>query len=402
MSAYDSELVAGKYRLEAVIGKGGMGEVWRARDVELERWVAVKLIHPFAGADPDLMTRFRREARALALLGGRHIVRVFDYGDDRGSPYMAMELLEGEDLRARCERGPMPLSECVGIIVQLCSALERAHAAGVIHRDLKPGNVFIACEGGHDVVKVLDFGIAKLREVEHDVERTRTRELLGAPHYMSPEQARSSRDADERSDLWSLAVIFYRVLTGVRPFDGDGIAEVVHSVRYDEPVPPSRLMPGLPKTVDRFFEIAFQRDPERRFQTASEFAGAARALLEVPMPRRAPLKAIATVVGVALVASAAAAATGGVFTDPEPEVRLVAVPVRAEPAVSASSAPAACAAPPPTESATPVPPALATSAVGVSRPAGSRPSVVRSPAPTNDRPRARATSQAYERVPIGY
>ena len=223
-----------------------------------------------------MKARFEREAKAAAQIRSPYVVHIYDHGIDSGTPFIVMEYLEGEDLRQRI-RGKRTLapSEAVRVCDEICKGLGRAHQLGIVHRDLKPANIFLAAPDA--MVKILDFGIAKetgKRRVV-DGETTTTGQVLGSPHYMSPEHARGL-PVDGRSDLWSIAVILYRAMTGERPFDGHDIGDLIVRICTD-PVPrASSLQPELGATVDAFFEKAFQRDPAQRFQDAAAFAGAFR------------------------------------------------------------------------------------------------------------------------------
>lgn len=279
-----SQIIAGKYRVESLIGHGGMGSVWRGRHATLDMPVAIKFMAPQALADAESRQRFDREARALAALRTTHIVQVIDHGVDDDTPYIVMELLEGEDLSARlAARRRLPLDEVSRILSQVARALRRAHEAGITHRDLKPSNIFLARIDDEEVVKVLDFGVAKLAQAGllADDALTKAGTLLGSPGYMSPEQARG-KEVDFRSDLWALAVIVFRAVTGAKPFAGDSIAELVIKLCIDPRPVPSRLAPDLPPAVDRFFEKAFASSPEERHQSAVEMAAAFAAIVGHP------------------------------------------------------------------------------------------------------------------------
>ncbi|MEJ7729111.1 MAG: serine/threonine-protein kinase [Polyangiaceae bacterium] len=265
-------IVAGKYRLERMIARGGMGSVWSAHHLQLDMPVAVKFMDPGLAAAPDARARFEREAKAAAQLRTPHVVQIHDHGLDKTQPYIVMELLQGEDLGARLRRTPrLGLPETVTIFAQAAKALRLAHEAGIIHRDLKPGNIFLARSDDDEVVKLLDFGVAKA--VTNLLEETtRTGELLGSPGYMSPEQARGYKQIDARSDLWSMGVILFRMLTGVKPFTGQSLGDVIVKICV-EPIPtPRQYAPDLPPSIDRFFLKALARDPARRFQSAREMA----------------------------------------------------------------------------------------------------------------------------------
>lgn len=284
-------IVAGKYRLEYPLAGGGMGAVWRARHASLDVAVAVKFMAPALATVRGSRARFEREAKAAARLKSPYVVQVLDYGVDRGLPYIVMELLDGEDLHARLERlGRMALAELSAIALPLTRALGVAHDAGIVHRDLKPRNIFLARAGDEEIVKILDFGIAKREPVEGvEVDNhTASGTLLGSPNHMSPEQARGG-SVDHRSDLWSLAVVLYRALTGVQPFAGRTVGDVIARICVDSPPRPSSICPELSPQVDAFFERAFARNPELRFQWARELGSAFAVLAGLPEP---PLRAL--------------------------------------------------------------------------------------------------------------
>ena len=265
-------VVAGKYRLHRPLGEGGMGAVWVARHIRRETNVAVKLLHTNPSTAGDVRPRFEREARTSAMLQSPHVVQVFDYGVEEGMPYLVMELLDGESLVARLEReGRLSIPAAATILTQICRALHRAHEAGIIHRDLKPSNLFLARHDDGEVVKVLDFGIAKAMGSELAGAFAAAGISAEMPYYMSPEQVGGAKSVDFRSDLWSLAVILFRALTGQLPFPGDDVAQVIHRISVD-PIPvPSHLAPDLSPEVDRFFARALSRDARRRFQSALAF-----------------------------------------------------------------------------------------------------------------------------------
>jgi eukaryotic-like serine/threonine-protein kinase len=270
-------IIAGKYRLERALSKGGMGAVWLAHHLQLDAPVAVKFMHHSLVENPSARSRFEREAKAAAQIRSPHVVHVYDHGIDAGTPFIVMEYLEGGDLRARLRgKRRLPPAEAARVCDEVCKGLARAHKLGIVHRDLKPGNVFLS-EPDEDMVKILDFGIAKETGDNRVVRgETTTGQLLGSPHYMSPEQARGQA-LDGRSDLWSLAVILFRALTGRRPFDGDDIGDLIVRICMD-PVPDATsLAPELPSSADDFFHKAFNRDPAGRYQDARAFAEAFRA-----------------------------------------------------------------------------------------------------------------------------
>ncbi len=262
-----------------------MGSVWVARHEVLDVDVAVKQMAPELATTELARARFEREAKASAQLKSHHIVRVHDYGVDDGTPFMVMELLEGEDLGERLKHdGPMTLSELAPVVHQICKALEVAHDAGIVHRDLKPSNVFLAREGDDEVVKLVDFGVARETKTNLVEEKTTSGTVIGSPHHMSPEQARGER-VDQRSDLWALGVLIYRALTGEKPFAGDAITAVLLEV-VTKPIPRATLVnPALPPDIDLFFDTALSRNVTRRFQRARTMARAFTAIAEGRDPR---------------------------------------------------------------------------------------------------------------------
>jgi hypothetical protein len=272
-------VIAGRYRLERVLAQGGMGCVWVGHHLQLDVGVAIKLMTPQLAASPEGRARFEREAKASAQLRIENAVHIYDFGIEDDSPFIVMELLEGEDLQARLARqqrlSPAALRS---IVDQVCRGLRRAHEVGLVHRDLKPANIFLARQTGEETAKLLDFGIVKATTPAMGAGATRTGAILGSPHYMSPEQVRNTSKVDLRSDLWSLGVIVFRCLTGQLPFPGDEIGEVLVDVCV-APIPlASQLAPDLGPQVDRFFERALARDVAQRFQSAGELADAFAAL----------------------------------------------------------------------------------------------------------------------------
>ena len=257
MQSMPGTIVGGKLRLERPLARGGMGSLWVARHVQLGSAVAVKFLDPRFASSPAHRARFEREARAAANLKTPHVVHVQDYGLEEDTPYIVMELLEGEDLEQRLERvGRMSLQDTARVLGQVAKALKRAHEAGFVHRDLKPLNLFLARVDEEEVVKVLDFGIAKDLHDAAIGNGTQTGELMGSPHYMSPEQVRGLRDIDYLTDLWSLGVILYRMVTGCIPFHGDQFGAILAAV-LTEPIPRCAAVgQGLPPPTDAFFPLA--------------------------------------------------------------------------------------------------------------------------------------------------
>jgi serine/threonine protein kinase len=250
------ERLAGKYLVEHVIGSGGMGVVLAAQHVALRTRVAIKLLLPQAAAMPDAIGRFMREAQAAAMLRSEHVARVIDVGTlDTGMPYLVMEYLTGSDFRTHLQhRHTLAVPEVAEYLLQVCDALAEAHAHGIVHRDLKPANLFLTTRpNGTPLVKVLDFGLAKVLDPARsasDASLTATDMVAGSLHYISPEQLRSLRSADHRSDIWALGVIAYELLTGQRPFDGEGLTGVLTFILTEEPEPPSTWVPDLPPPIE--------------------------------------------------------------------------------------------------------------------------------------------------------
>jgi len=235
----EGHVIAGKYRLEQLLGEGGMGTIWRAYNLQLEVPVAIKLLR--AGMNgAELGERLRVEARAAAKLVHPAIVRVFDIGEaESGEPFIVMELLHGQTLGEMLERGPLSAVNALQLLLPIGEALSLAHSRGVVHRDLKPDNIFIGNEGSCLQPKLLDFGIAKVRSrmVEGGPTVTQTGVLLGSPEYMSPEQAQGRADLDERSDVWAFCVVLYEAIAGRPPFTGDTCQAVLQSVIQNDPLP---------------------------------------------------------------------------------------------------------------------------------------------------------------------
>jgi len=268
------ETFAGKYVILRRLGEGGMGVVYEALHRRLKKRVAIKVLQNEALQSPDVVARFEREARTAEQLKGPHVARVLDVDNlPDGAPFMVMELLEGVDLAAEMEARPIPLSEAVGYILEACAAMSEAHALGIVHRDLKPGNLFIAEQGERRRIKILDFGISKLSR-EREVSVTSTQSTLGTPLYMSPEQIRSAKTVDARSDIWSLGVILYELLAGRTPFYELSASAVVAAIAAD-PVPSiGELRPDLPPELAAAVMKALEKDPARRFQAVEDFAEA--------------------------------------------------------------------------------------------------------------------------------
>ncbi len=272
-------LVAGKYDLVRLIGRGGMGSVWEGRHTSLGTRVAIKFIEPGYANSDEARSRFDNEARAAATIQSKYAIQIFDHGiTETGHPYIVMEMLSGEPLEKRVARlGRIPLPETAHILQQVCRALQRAHDAGIVHRDLKPENIFLvrSPDDDEETAKVLDFGIAKIQTVpgqQGPSSSTKTGVVLGTPYYMSPEQARGLRTVDHRTDLWALGVIAYQCVAGALPFEGESVGDLIVKI-CTSPLPrPSQIHPDLPAAFDVWFERALDRDPALRFQSATQLA----------------------------------------------------------------------------------------------------------------------------------
>lgn len=257
-------------RLVRPLDQGSMGMVWIAEHLGLGREVALKLMAADTVKFPTSVARFVREAQAAARIQSPHVVRIIDQGlSPEGTPFIAMELLVGESLKAYLDRrGRLDPPELCGIVREAALGLGMAHRLGVVHRDIKPANIFLAREDDKTVVKLLDFGIAK---VDFDAAAmTRTSDRFGTPFYMSPEQMKSSKHVDARSDLWSLGVVAYHALTGVLPFKGAALVDIVISVNRGLFTRASSLRPDLPPRLDAWFSRILSVEPARRFASAEE------------------------------------------------------------------------------------------------------------------------------------
>jgi serine/threonine-protein kinase len=276
------DVLAGKYRVDRVLGVGGMGVVVAAHHMHLDELVALKLLLPEALASPEAVARFEREARAAVKIKSEHIARVSDVGHlENGAPFMVMEYLEGTDLEAWVrERGPLHIDQACEFVLQACEAIAEAHALGIVHRDLKPANLFcVRRADGLLSVKVLDFGISKVgvRAVSSpgvDLGMTRTSSVVGSPLYMSPEQLKSAKRVDTRSDIWSLGVILFELVAGRPPFDAESVTDLAIRIATTEPLPIRALLPTVPPGFERALARCMEKERDRRFQTVGELATA--------------------------------------------------------------------------------------------------------------------------------
>ncbi len=283
------DVIDGKYAITRQLGRGGMGAVYEARHAGTGRRVAVKVIaEKVLGEDPDVLARFQREARAAGAVESQHVVHVLDSGVDAatGRPYLVMECLEGADLADTIDRlGPLPPDLALRIVAQACLGLSRAHEAGIVHRDIKSANVFLARrDEGEIVVKLLDFGIAKVRPDAFAMPQTdaltHSGSLLGSPYYMSPEQSQGKKGIDHRTDIWSLGIVLFEALSGATPFaQCETIGALIVALYAAKPRPVREMAPWVPAPVAAVVHRALSPEPEARFQSAAEMLAALRALL---------------------------------------------------------------------------------------------------------------------------
>jgi Tol biopolymer transport system component len=342
----------GPYAIVAPLGRGGMGEVYRARDERLGRDVALKMLAPDLATDPEALARFEREARVVAAMNHQHIAALYDIGRHGDLDYLVMELVEGETLAERLKRGPVPLADALRHAVQIADALDRAHGAGVIHRDLKPGNIVLS-RGG---VKLLDFGLAKPRHVvaaHQPTAATRSEPitghgmLLGTLQYMAPEQL-EGHEADVRSDIWAFGCVLYEMISGRHAFDGSSQATLIAAILAAAPPPLQTLVPLTPPAVDRCVRMCLERDAEQRWQSARdlrhELAWIAQAPSTAGLPADAPPGAVRwlpwTAAAIGLLATAwlgTAQLRRSPGTMPEIEVAIPAMNDLAQPATTALS-----------------------------------------------------------------
>jgi serine/threonine-protein kinase len=268
------DVLAGKYRIEDVLGEGGMGAVYRAVHVGLDQKCAVKSLLPQMMRSEEHVARFTQEAKTLAKLQSEHVARVFDVGEtEAGVPYMVLEYLEGCDLGQLVDkRGPLPVEEACDLALQICAGLADVHAAGIIHRDLKPSNVYVVPRGdGTNAAKLLDFGISKF---QGSAMMTRTTAIMGSPGYMSPEQMRSTKDVDERADIWALGAILYEMLTARPAFVAENAPMLCLKIASDDPDPPRSVRSELPADVEHVVLTCLVKSPDARYGNVGEVARA--------------------------------------------------------------------------------------------------------------------------------
>ena len=278
VSVNPGDVLAGKYRVERVLGVGGMGIVVAAHHIQLDQKVALKFLLPHALGEPEAVARFVREARAAVKIQSEHVARISDVGElENGAPYMVMEFLQGGDLAAWLrQNGPLPYEQAVDFVLQTCVAVADAHALGIVHRDLKPANLFcVRRSDGQLLIKVLDFGISKMTNAAlsaRGADMTKTSALMGTPLYMSPEQMRSSRDVDSTTDIWALGVILFELITGKPPFHGETVTELVMKVATD-PAPLLRpFRPDAPSGLDAIVAKCLEKDRAKRYVNVGELS----------------------------------------------------------------------------------------------------------------------------------
>ncbi|MDI1481433.1 serine/threonine-protein kinase [Polyangium sp. y55x31] len=314
------DVLSGKFRIERVLGEGGMGVVLAAHHLHLGRTVAIKLLQPEALKHQEIVARFANEARSASRIQSEHVARVLDVGTlDTGEPYMVMEYLEGSDLSKLVKRqGPLAIEDAVEYLLQACEALAEAHVAGIVHRDLKPANLYLTRRAdGSACVKVLDFGISKAALVGTSPEAqqmTQTQSVLGTPGYMAPEQLRSAKHVDPRTDIWALGVILQELLTGKLAFQGSTVPEVYLAILQNPPDPLRTLRPDAPPALEAVILRCLEKDAARRFASVGELAAAL-----VPFaPQRARLSAerIGRITGVVVPPAGAAAPRAGISVAP--------------------------------------------------------------------------------------
>ena len=274
---HEGQILAGKFRIERVLGQGGMGIVVAATHLQLDERVALKFLLPEALSNPEAVERFAREARAAVKIKSEHVARVSDVGTlESGSPYMVMEYLQGEDLAAWVRRGgAIAVPEAIEFFLQACEAIAEAHALGIVHRDLKPANLFVTRRvDGSVCIKVLDFGISKLSlpGAAPEFDMTKTNTVMGSPLYMSPEQMSSTRNVDMRTDIWALGVILYESLTGRVPFEAETMPQLCGMILQDPPRPIRELRPELPVVLQEVIFRCLEKNRDHRFNNVAELA----------------------------------------------------------------------------------------------------------------------------------
>jgi len=274
---YAGQILGGKYRVDRVLGAGGMGMVVAATHLQLDERIAIKFLLPEALRNPEAVARFGREAKAAVKIRGEHVARVIDVGTfENGAPYMVMEHLDGRDLSTLIrDHGALPPTDAVDAVLQACEALAEAHLLGIVHRDLKPANLFMVRRpDGTPSVKVLDFGISKITLPGSDHSMTKTTAIMGSPLYMSPEQMTASRHVDARTDIWAIGVVLYELLTGRVPFSAETLPEICGLILTAAPAAIRDYSPAVPDGLQNVVRRCLEKDRERRFANVSELAHA--------------------------------------------------------------------------------------------------------------------------------
>ena len=269
----------GRYLIEEQLGSGGMGSVYAARHVKLGTRLAIKVLLPELLSDPDAVARFAREARAAAKIADENVVRILDVGQlDSGVPYMVMEFLEGQDVAVYLkENGRLSVEHAIDVMLQSCAALAAAHAMHIIHRDIKPSNLFfVPRTAGRPLVKMLDFGVSKIVSAGNQMasQVTKAGSILGSPGYIPPEQWFSSNNADKRSDIWSLGILFYELLTGRVPFEAPSLPVLSTKIAYEPAIPPRQLRNEIPVDLEKVVLRCLEKSPDDRFQDVTAMATA--------------------------------------------------------------------------------------------------------------------------------
>jgi eukaryotic-like serine/threonine-protein kinase len=273
----EGDVLAGKFRVDRILGVGGMGIVVAAHHLQLDEKVALKFLLPDALKVPEAVGRFDREARAAVKIKSDHVARVTDVGKlENGSPYMVMEYLEGGDLSGMLEKtGRLPIDQAVDFVLQACEAIAEAHSLGIVHRDLKPANLFcIRRPNGQLSIKVLDFGISKMSNAAENVSMTRTSAVMGSPVYMSPEQMQTTKGVDARTDIWAIGIILHELLAGRVPFDSQTVTELAIRVAMEAPPPVTSFRPEVPAGLEQAILKCLEKQREQRFQNVAELAAA--------------------------------------------------------------------------------------------------------------------------------
>ena len=273
----EGDVLAGKFRIERVLGVGGMGMVVSAMHLQLDERVAIKFLLPEALMNAEAVARFGREARAAVKIKSEHVARVTDVGAlDTGAPYIVMELLRGQDLsQVLRDKGALPIAVAVQYVLQACEALAEAHAIGIVHRDLKPANLFLTARAdGSPCIKVLDFGISKVTNPSggSDMGMTRTQSIMGSPLYMSPEQLASARDVDQRADIWAVGCVLYELVTGRVPFEAETMPQLCTLILHTEPPPPRGVRADVPEGLDQVILRCLRKHRSERYANVAELA----------------------------------------------------------------------------------------------------------------------------------